>query len=139
MLWKSGPRALRNLTSLRALTGGPASLEHLEQPRSPVEDGLARRPELSEPRTITLKSKRGPSRAAPIDPADIAAVAALALTEEGHQGKEYVLTGDESFTVAEQVAILGLRTDTVRQLLGRRPRTFADWCRRNADAFAPSC
>jgi uncharacterized protein YbjT (DUF2867 family) len=125
----------------------------------------------------------GPGRAAPIDPADIAAVAATALTQEGHQGKEYVLTGDEAFTVAEQVQILakalghdievrevatpaeavrfryphgapqaladaiteglrlmradtvGLRTDTVRQLLGRRPRTFADWCARNAGAF----
>jgi uncharacterized protein YbjT (DUF2867 family) len=30
---------------------------------------------------------------------------------------------------------VGLRTDTVRQLLGRSPRTFADWCARNADAF----
>jgi uncharacterized protein YbjT (DUF2867 family) len=125
----------------------------------------------------------GPGRAAPIDPADIAAVAALALTRSGHQGQEYVLTGDEAFTVAEQVQILaraigrdievrevatpaeavafrypggappaladaivegltlmradtaGLRTDTVRQLLGRRPRTFADWCARNATAF----
>jgi uncharacterized protein YbjT (DUF2867 family) len=48
----------------------------------------------------------GPGRAAPIDPADIAAVAALALTQEGHEGKEYVLTGDEAFTVAEQVQIL---------------------------------
>jgi uncharacterized protein YbjT (DUF2867 family) len=125
----------------------------------------------------------GPGRAAPIDPADIAAVAALSLTQEGHQGKDYVLTGDETFTVAEQVQILatalgrdieirqvatpaeavrfryphgappaladaiiegltlmradtvGLRTDTVRQLLGRSPRTFADWCARNASAF----
>jgi uncharacterized protein YbjT (DUF2867 family) len=34
----------------------------------------------------------GPGRYAPIDPADIGAVAALALTEDGHQGKEYVLT-----------------------------------------------
>ena len=48
----------------------------------------------------------GSGRYAPIDPADIAAVAALALTEDGHQGKEYVLTGDEAFTVAEQVRIL---------------------------------
>lgn len=125
----------------------------------------------------------GPGRYAPIDPADIAAVAALVLTEPGHQGKEYVLTGDETFTVAEQVRILsaaigrdlavrevttpdeavrfrfpdgaprpladavtegfhllradttGYRTDTVERLLGRRPRTFADWCARNADAF----
>lgn len=48
----------------------------------------------------------GPGRYAPIDPADIAAVAALALTEDGHQGKNYVLTGDEALTIAEQVRIL---------------------------------
>ena len=125
----------------------------------------------------------GPGRFAPIDPADTAAVAALALTEDGHQDKGYTLTGDELFTVAEQVRIIaetigrdievreaatpaevvrsrfphgapqaladaltegftrmradtvGLRTDTVRQLLGRRPRTFADWCARNAEAL----
>ena len=125
----------------------------------------------------------GPGRYAPIDPADIAAVAALALTGDGHAGREYVLTGEETFTVAEQVAVLsaatgldikvrepatpdeavrarfphgappaladailegfallradttGLRTDTVRRLLGRGPRTFADWCARHADVF----
>jgi uncharacterized protein YbjT (DUF2867 family) len=125
----------------------------------------------------------GPGRYAPIDPADIAAVAALALTGDGHQGKQYVLTGDEAFTIAEQVRILaeaigrdievreaatpaeavrsrfpagapkaladaitegfallradtvGFRTDDVRRLLGRRPRRFADWCARNAEAF----
>jgi uncharacterized protein YbjT (DUF2867 family) len=48
----------------------------------------------------------GPGRYAPIDPADIAAVATLALTEDGHQGKEYALTGDEMFTVTEQVRII---------------------------------
>ena len=125
----------------------------------------------------------GQGRYAPIDPADIAAVAALALTGDGHQGREYVLTGGETFTVAEQVAVLsaatglgievrepatpgeavrarfpdgapqaladailegfallradttGLRTDTVRRLLGRGPRTFADWCARHAGVF----
>ncbi|MGW4379606.1 NAD(P)H-binding protein [Kitasatospora sp. NPDC004531] len=125
----------------------------------------------------------GPGRFAPIDPADIAAVAAEVLTEDGHLGREYVLTGDECLTVAEQVAILaeatgraievraaqtpaeavrarfpggvpqaladaivegftlmradtvGLRTDTVERLLGRRPGSFADWCARNADSF----
>jgi uncharacterized protein YbjT (DUF2867 family) len=125
----------------------------------------------------------GPGRHAPIDPADIAAVARLALTEDGHQGREYVLTGDEVLTVTEQVRILsaatgldikvrepampeeavrarfpngapkalsdallealtlmradttGFRTDTVERLLGRKPRKFADWCARNADAF----
>jgi uncharacterized protein YbjT (DUF2867 family) len=49
----------------------------------------------------------GPGRYAPIAPADIAAVAALALTEDGHRGQEYVLTGDELLTVTEQVQILG--------------------------------
>jgi len=29
----------------------------------------------------------------------------------------------------------GVRSDTVRRLLGREPRTFADWCARNAHAF----
>ncbi|WP_329172026.1 NAD(P)H-binding protein [Streptomyces sp. NBC_01477] len=125
----------------------------------------------------------GPGRLAPIDPADVAAVAALALTGEGHAGAEYALTGAEAFTVAEQVAIIaaaagrpiavrpavtaqetvaarfpggappalaealvegfallradteGFRTDTVEELLGRKPATFADWCARNADAF----
>jgi uncharacterized protein YbjT (DUF2867 family) len=31
----------------------------------------------------------------------------------------------------------GFCTDTVRRLLGRRPRTFADWCARNAARFSP--
>jgi len=48
----------------------------------------------------------GPGRYAPIDPADIAAVAARALTEDGHAGNAYLLTGGEVFTLAEQVAIL---------------------------------
>jgi uncharacterized protein YbjT (DUF2867 family) len=125
----------------------------------------------------------GPGRYAPVDPADIAAVTALALTQDGHQDREYVLTGDEALTVTEQVQILsaatgldikvrepatpdeavrarfpngappaladalleaialmradttGLRADTIQRLLGRKPRTFADWCARNADTF----
>ena len=48
----------------------------------------------------------GPGRYAPIDPADIAAVAALALTSDDHQGQEYTLTGHELYTVAEQVRII---------------------------------
>ncbi|MFB7724352.1 SDR family oxidoreductase [Nocardia sp. NPDC056100] len=48
----------------------------------------------------------GPGRFAPVDPVDIAAVALLALTEDGHKGAAYDLTGDESLTCAEQVGIL---------------------------------
>ncbi|MFI0897504.1 SDR family oxidoreductase [Streptomyces sp. NPDC020983] len=59
----------------------------------------------------------GPGRAAPIDPADIAAVAALVLTTGGHEGKVYELTGAELFTVAEQAAVISAtigRTITAR-------------------------
>jgi uncharacterized protein YbjT (DUF2867 family) len=44
---------------------------------------------------------------APIDERDIAAVAVRALSEDGHTGAEYVLTGPESLTQLEQVSIIG--------------------------------
>lgn len=125
----------------------------------------------------------GPGRYAPIDTADVAAVAAHFLIADRHEGAAWTLTGDEALTISEQVRILagavgrdieireaatpadavrsrfpngappalaeaiiegfrimradtaGFRTDTVKQLLGRPPNSFADWCARNADAF----
>ncbi|HEY1338091.1 MAG TPA: NmrA family transcriptional regulator, partial [Bryobacteraceae bacterium] len=44
---------------------------------------------------------------APIDERDIAAVAVRVLCEEGHAGAEYVLTGPQSLTQAEQVSTIG--------------------------------
>lgn len=44
---------------------------------------------------------------APIDERDIASVAARALYEDGHAGADYVLTGPESLSHAEQVKIVG--------------------------------
>jgi uncharacterized protein YbjT (DUF2867 family) len=44
---------------------------------------------------------------APIHEDDIAAVAVRALCDDGHDGKEYVLTGPESLTQREQVEIIG--------------------------------
>lgn len=44
---------------------------------------------------------------APIHERDIAAVAVRALCENGHAGSEYVLTGPQSLTHAEQVSIIG--------------------------------
>jgi uncharacterized protein YbjT (DUF2867 family) len=44
--------------------------------------------------------------AASIDPADVAAVAALALTGDGHSARSYELSGPESWSPAEEVAIL---------------------------------
>lgn len=42
-----------------------------------------------------------------IDERDIAEVAVRALTEPGHSGQRYVLTGPEAFTQAEQVRAIG--------------------------------
>jgi uncharacterized protein YbjT (DUF2867 family) len=51
-------------------------------------------------------------RMASIDPRDVARVAALALTQDGHAGKAYELSGPESLTPAEELQILS-------ELLGR--------------------
>jgi uncharacterized protein YbjT (DUF2867 family) len=53
---------------------------------------------------------RGPyaeAQGSPIHPADVAAVAVAALTEDEHAGQEYDLTGPESLTHAEQVRLIG--------------------------------
>ncbi|WP_280468894.1 NAD(P)H-binding protein [Nocardia cyriacigeorgica] len=42
-----------------------------------------------------------------IHPADIASVARVALTEPGHQGQRYALTGPELVTARQQVAAIG--------------------------------
>jgi uncharacterized protein YbjT (DUF2867 family) len=49
----------------------------------------------------------GAAETAPIDERDVAAVAARALYEDGHAGGDYVLTGPESLSQAEQVRIIG--------------------------------
>jgi uncharacterized protein YbjT (DUF2867 family) len=49
----------------------------------------------------------GAAETAPIDERDIAAVAARALYQDGHTGGDYVLTGPESLSQAEQVSVIG--------------------------------
>ena len=75
---------------------------------------------------------------APIDERDIAAVAVRALCDEGHAGREYMLTGPESLTQREQVDIIGdaigrpLRFEELspesarRELLTLMPPSIAD-------------
>ena len=57
------------------------------------------------------------ARVAMIDPRDIAAVAAVALTDEGHEGETFVLTGPEAITfehVAEELsAVAGRRVQFI--------------------------
>jgi uncharacterized protein YbjT (DUF2867 family) len=48
----------------------------------------------------------GSGRTAPIDPQDIASVGARALLDPGHEGKRYLLTGEEMTDTAGQVATL---------------------------------
>jgi len=52
-------------------------------------------------------------KVAPIDPRDVAKVAALALTQSGHSKQAYELTGSELFTIGEMVRIIS-------QALGKR-------------------
>ncbi|MFF4257504.1 NAD(P)H-binding protein [Streptomyces sp. NPDC001663] len=118
--------------------------------------------------------------AASIDPADVAEIAARALTTDEHAGAAYELSGPESLTPTEEMAILGrtlgrdlrvrpvpdeaartgmerygfppevvdaimhrtLQSDrgaevlpTVEKVLGRRPRTFAEWAGAHVTAF----
>ena len=55
----------------------------------------------------------GAAETAPVDDRDVAAVAARTLYQDGHGGGDYVLTGPESLSQAEQVSIIG-------DVLGRR-------------------
>ncbi len=49
----------------------------------------------------------GTAETAPIDDRDVAAVAALTLYQDGHAGGDYVLTGPDPLSQAEQVRIIG--------------------------------
>lgn len=120
------------------------------------------------------------ARTAPIHERDIAAVAVRALTEDGHHGAKYVLTGPQAITHADQLDLIGaaidrplrmeeipadaartqmsryappaivdavlgqlaaaverpsVPTDTVEQVTGRPPYTFADWALEHAADF----
>jgi uncharacterized protein YbjT (DUF2867 family) len=55
----------------------------------------------------------GAAETAPVDERDVAAVAARTLDQDGHAGGDYVLTGPESLSQAEQVSIIS-------DVLGRR-------------------
>lgn len=45
-------------------------------------------------------------KVAPVDPRDVAKVAASALTEPGHSGQAYELTGSKLFTIGEMVQVI---------------------------------
>ena len=57
-----------------------------------------------------------------IDPCDIAAVAATVLTANGHDGKEYYLTGEEHFTIANRSRSSQQPSGAISTYAGRHPR-----------------
>jgi len=64
-------------------------------------------------RTGKVTDPTGDGVLAVMDPEDIACVAVAALTEDGHVGKGYLLTGPQALTAREQVA-------TIAEVTGRR-------------------
>jgi uncharacterized protein YbjT (DUF2867 family) len=129
-----------------------------------------------------LFAPAGDAKISLIDPRDVASVAAVALTQDGHEGRTYVLSGPEAITFAEiaeelssatgrpveyvdvpdEAARQGMLqaglpewladnlvtlfrlirqgaaseiTDTVRELTGRAPHSFAAFARANREMF----
>ncbi|ANB04531.1 hydroxylase [Streptomyces ambofaciens] len=118
---ETGPRILelareagvRRITVLHG--GGPSPLEDAVRAEEealwtvlmPVEfmanalewaDGIAARDEVREPFVSRLSAM--------VHEGDIGAVAAVALTEDGHAGQEYLITGPEALTVGDKVAAI---------------------------------
>lgn len=67
----------------------------------------------------TVRAPFGQGRIAVVDPLDIAAVAVRALTEPGHAGEVYTLTGPQALSPGEQ-------TETLAQLVGRAAEVRGD-------------
>jgi uncharacterized protein YbjT (DUF2867 family) len=80
----------------------------------------------------TIKSQRkvfnpsGDGKFAPISPSDIAAVAAIALTSSGHEGKAYDLTGTELLSIQEQVRTLSKVTGSPIECVDVPPDVAAE-------------
>ncbi|MCN9243363.1 NAD(P)H-binding protein [Streptomyces sp. RY43-2] len=101
----------------------------LLRPRSFMSNTLAWAPSVREERVV--RALNGTSRNACVDPRDVAEVAVRALTQEGHTGCAYTLTGPEPLSARDQTRELGrqlgielafeeLGLDAARALLGRR-------------------
>lgn len=125
----------------------------------------------------------GDVAAAVVDEADVGAVSAAVLTQDGHAGRAYTLTGPEALTPRQRLAAIGAATrrdlrfvelteakardrwrqqgmseemidvlaawqgdppphaytvtGTVERILGRPPRSFAQWAAEHAGDFQP--
>ena len=63
------------------------------------------------------------STSAPVDPYDIAAVAAVALTQPGHEGKTYTVQGPQRMSARDQVSVIGAALGRSLQIVGVPPQS----------------
>jgi uncharacterized protein YbjT (DUF2867 family) len=68
----------------------------------------------------------GPGLTAPVDPHDIARVAAVVMTEAGHEGHGYILNGPEVLTTQEQVEILADVLGRAIEVVPVTPEQYAE-------------
>lgn len=71
--------------------------------------------------TGTVRGAYPDARTSTIDERDIAAVAALALTQPDHTGQTYLLTGEQSLSQPEKVAALGAALDRTLSFVEATP------------------
>ena len=74
------------------------------RPAGFASNALAWAPQIQAGAPIPVATGEG--KHAVVDPRDVAAVAARALTSDAHDGRAYSLTGPEALSTPEQVAIL---------------------------------
>jgi uncharacterized protein YbjT (DUF2867 family) len=67
----------------------------------------------------------GEARVSAVDVRDIAAVAAIALTEAGHEGKTYTITGQSAVTHSETAAAISAAVERQVTFIDVAPEAFA--------------
>jgi len=72
-------------------------------------------------RARTVRALFAEQRVAWIDPYDIAAVATRVLSEDGHAGRAYLLSGAQALSPREQVAILAGALNTEIEVIDLTP------------------
>jgi uncharacterized protein YbjT (DUF2867 family) len=77
-------------------------------------------------RAGTVSDPTGDGVLAVLDPDDIARVAVAALTDDGHVGNGYLLTGPQALTARQQVAIIAEVTGHPVDFQDVTPREFAE-------------
>ncbi|GAA2540686.1 NAD(P)H-binding protein [Streptomyces sp. NPDC058947] len=66
-----------------------------------------------------------PGKTVPVDTFDIARVAAVALTQDGHAGRAYIINGPQALTAREQVEILADVLGRTIEFVPLTPEQFA--------------